>query len=407
MTTVTEDEVSELLARAADTMPLSSPEWSGPSMHATHELPAKHKRAVLLAIAASIAAAATWAAVTTNGDSRTVASGGSGSTSATSASTSTASATTVPTTTPTTSPTTTSPTTTSPTTSTAPSNPNTGGSATASASQCGSGASALVGSGNVVTQRRPIEAEASAVVVSGCAEVMVRQGEGALTIATDDNVIDRITTTVVDGRLVIGIDDAVRVQTGKLPSIIVTLPNIAGASIDGTGTVSLVDVSGDQISLAVSGAGKLTASGKTTNLGVTVAGAGTVDASGLSSATAEASVSGAGQVSVQANVVNATVSGTGTVRVVNASARITAKTTGVGTVVAADGTIVSSGPPVPGPSLPTTPKVPTVPTIPKVPSVPKVPTVPTIPDVSIPPIPDVPDVPSVPAVPSIPRTTKP
>jgi len=111
-------------------------------------------------------------------------------------------------------------------------------------------------------------------------------------------------------------------------TVVVTLPRLTGASVAGSGTMTVDRVAGDafaaslagsgslavaslaanRVAVDVSGSGSLRASGTAKTLNVQMAGSGSVDAPGLTAAQASVSVAGSGNV-------RATVNGPATVNV--------------------------------------------------------------------------------------------
>lgn len=172
------------------------------------------------------------------------------------------------------------------------------------------------------------------VSVRGAIDIELQQGDFAVAVRIDQNLISRLTTRV-DGRTLL-----VRFEGGNLgehlpgPNVSVSLPRLSDVELNGSGRLVASGFEGEEpASVELSGSGELTWSGSTDaldvvlngsgNLTVTgeaeraeyyLAGAGTLDARELTAEAANIEVEGAG--SIQATVdgrVDASVNGSGTI----------------------------------------------------------------------------------------------
>jgi hypothetical protein len=159
------------------------------------------------------------------------------------------------------------------------------------------------------------------VELAGSDDVDVRVGpafsvraEGPAAVL-DQLRIDRDGDTIEIGRR----ENAPRVD-GKA-RVIVTMPNIAGAVLAGSGTMRVDRVSGDkanveiagsgnlmlgqiavqQMAVEIAGSGTLRAGGTVRTLDVDIAGSGNVDAGGLLASSADVSIAGSGNVRATVN----------------------------------------------------------------------------------------------------------
>jgi hypothetical protein len=187
------------------------------------------------------------------------------------------------------------------------------------------------GSGNVVTETRPVQGF-DRVVLSGIGDVEVRQGDQeALEIDGEDNVIRGIKTEVKDGTLWITFDRKTIIPTEPV-KFRLTMPNVRGLetrgvsnihaedlktesleiTISGTGNVTLRDLEAGSLTTIVSGAGNFNASGEAQRQKVTLSGAGNYHAEDLRSDSAEITISGLGKVTIWVTeTLEVAVSGTG------------------------------------------------------------------------------------------------
>jgi hypothetical protein len=365
MNSLTDDEIRARLDAAANTMPLSTPEWNGPTVSLTERAPVRQPRR-WIAVGVGVAAAAALigvSAVAINGrssDNRTVASQpvvetGSGGAASPPAATSG------------------------------------GGVASASQVQCGS-QPFTVGSGVSATESRDVPSGVTGVVVRGCADLEVTQGAASASVTADDNLLAQI-TTAVEGSLFV-IDVSGGFSSTAVPTVNVSLPTVTDLTVDGASDVTATGIDGESLNVSVDGAGDVSVDGGVTSVSISVSGAGDVDTSGLTASSASVTLSGAGDVTVAGASVSVEISGAGDVTVVTAGASITASVSGAGEVFDADGNVVGAGPDVSIPDV----SIPDV-SIPDV-SIPDV----SIPDVSIPDV-SLPDV-SIPDV-SIPDVSLP
>ena len=191
----------------------------------------------------------------------------------------------------------------------------------------------VVGSGDIVSESREVSGFDS-IDLSGSGEVIVSQGEGeSLTIETDDNVMEHITSEVRGGTLYLGTEP----QTNVMPSqLVFTLSvdelnsadvsgsgNIEAASLDtdslelnvsGSGSVKVDSLTADELSVRISGSGDVDIAGKASGQEIDISGSGKYRAGDLLSENATVSVSGSGDVTIWAtDSLDADVSGSGTI----------------------------------------------------------------------------------------------
>jgi hypothetical protein len=98
------------------------------------------------------------------------------------------------------------------------------------------------GSGNVTTVNRPVSGEFTNIEVSNGIDVEVTQSNAkSIEVKADDNIIDLITTDIVDGTLKIAMEKSVKNTKSK--KVFVTLPDIesmrtsSGASLESKNTL--------------------------------------------------------------------------------------------------------------------------------------------------------------------------
>ena len=171
---------------------------------------------------------------------------------------------------------------------------------------------ALEGSGVVATATRTVPAF-TAVDLTGANGVVVHVGGlQAVAVRGDANLIRYVTTTVRNGTLTIGQSRDFR-TTHRL-GVEVTVPELEAVTLTGAGAISVDGVAADRFTVRAPGSGVLNVGGRTATLDATLSGTGTVRLSELSTRDATATVSGTGLLVVDASrSLDATVSGVGSI----------------------------------------------------------------------------------------------
>jgi len=214
---------------------------------------------------------------------------------------------------------------------------------------------AVVGSGNVITQSRPVSNFDSATL-SGVGDITITQGDTeSLTVEAEDNVMPHITTEVINRRLNIGFDNqdwATMIHPTKPIKFNLSLKNLSVLEVSGTGNVQAASIKTDRLNTRVSGAGNIRIDRlEATSLNTTLSGAGNVEVAGqvtnqdssmtglgnmkadnLKSQMARVTVSGAGSATIWAQEsLDVTISGAGSVKYFG-SPKVTQRITGVGDI---------------------------------------------------------------------------
>lgn len=200
------------------------------------------------------------------------------------------------------------------------------------------GLQVIQGSGNVVTEERPV-GDFTAVNFTGFGELTLIQGDSeALTIETDDNLLPYIQTTVSQGMLTIRFDERSWTPIVRPTDSIryrLTVKTLTHLELSGAGTVTAAALQADHLALVESGAGEIELAKLTANaVTVEMSGAGTIKLAGqvdeqtvelsglgayhadnLASQTARVTLSGAGEATVWVNKqLDAEMSGAGTIQ---------------------------------------------------------------------------------------------
>jgi len=194
------------------------------------------------------------------------------------------------------------------------------------------------GSGKVITETREAQ-DFLSISISVPAEVLIQQGKTeSIKIEAEDNLLPQLSTNVEMGTLVIQnkvFNWGERVNASKPVRITITVKNLKSLDLSGTGSVRIVGLNTQELSVQSSGAGNLsieqltakkldcqlsgagsvTASGTTDELQLEISGVGNFDGAKLLNLNADVNISGAASATVHpADNLNAEISGTGSIR---------------------------------------------------------------------------------------------
>jgi hypothetical protein len=190
----------------------------------------------------------------------------------------------------------------------------------------------IVGSGRIVSQVRPVGTFAE-IQVTNFAKVYVAQDTvEALRIESDDNIIDRVMTSVSNGILVVGLKEgsynSITVNVFASMKHIRRLESTGAAEFSSTNSVQT-----DSIICKITGAGSMTLAGTANDEIVEIVGAGNIHNFNLVSTSCYASISGAGNVEINATrSLDAAIAGTGTITYAGNPPAVHQVVTGVGSV---------------------------------------------------------------------------
>ena len=194
-----------------------------------------------------------------------------------------------------------------------------------------SGSKTVVGSGVQATQTRNVSGF-TGVDLAGGNNVTVRVGgRQSVAVRGDDNLLDRITTNVDNGTLVIGSKGSF---TTKSPmSIDVSVPSLETLTLSGSGVIAARGVQARRLTVTLPGNGVIRVSGTVTQLDVALGGSGDVQLGQLVARTANAVVTGAGRILVTAtDSLAAAVPGVGAIVYGGDPAHVTTSVTGTGSI---------------------------------------------------------------------------
>jgi hypothetical protein len=191
---------------------------------------------------------------------------------------------------------------------------------------------AVVGSGKIVTESRPVSGFTK-VDLSGVGDLMIDvNGSEALTIEGDDNIVPLIVTEVRGDTLHIGFKERTPIQRVSRLRYTLSAKALDGLTLSGAGNVTASNIDTPSMEVVTSGAGRINMSGKATNEVVTLTGAGSFEGENLLSETASVNTSGVGRAIVNAaKKLDVSISGAGSVEYIG-SPQVTQQVSGIGTV---------------------------------------------------------------------------
>ncbi len=196
-----------------------------------------------------------------------------------------------------------------------------------------SSTSGTEGSGVPATQTRDVAAFKS-VELAGGNNVVIHVGEKqSVVVKADNNLLNRVTTNVKSGTLVIG--NTPGSLTAKSPmSVEVNLPSLNVVTLAGGGTIVVTGIKTESLTVSLSGSGNLTGSGTATFLDLSVSGSGNAQFMQLAASDAHAVVSGSGNIFVTATKsLDASIPGSGTIIYSGNPQDVTKSVTGSGAIV--------------------------------------------------------------------------
>lgn len=195
-----------------------------------------------------------------------------------------------------------------------------------------SSTSGTQGSGVPVTQTRDLPAFTS-VELAGNNNVVVHVGEKQSVVVTaDDNLIDRVTTKVQSGSLIVG-NTRGSFSTKRPMRVDITVPTLDALTLTGNGNIVVDGIEAKSLKVDLPGNGTLTGNGTATRLDVTVSGSGVARFKELVANSVQAAVSGSGSIFITATKsLDASVSGSGAIIYAGNPQDVRRRVTGTGVI---------------------------------------------------------------------------
>ena len=152
------------------------------------------------------------------------------------------------------------------------------------------------GSGTIGEETRDISG-ITAVEITGNGHLTIAQtGIESLSIETDDNLLDRVSTDVVDGSLVLEPHGIINPTDGIAYTL--TVATLEAITVTGSGTVEVTGLDAQRLDVEISGSGLVTVAGTTTQQHIDIGGAGQYHGRDLRSATTTIDIGGSGTATV-------------------------------------------------------------------------------------------------------------
>lgn len=178
--------------------------------------------------------------------------------------------------------------------------------------QSSSKSTAAQGSGVAAAQTRTVSAFSSVELAGTNNVTILVGGKQRVVVRGDDNLLDHVTTTVRDGRLVVGTRGSF--TTASPMSVEIGVPALDALTLSGSGTVTADNIRAQTLSVALIGSGLLRAGGTANRLDVSLAGSGDAQLEQLVARDVHAVLAGSGRILVHATrKLDASVPGTGTI----------------------------------------------------------------------------------------------
>jgi hypothetical protein len=178
-----------------------------------------------------------------------------------------------------------------------------------------------MGSGRLITQSRNVSGFTRVEIGGGGDAEIIQDGSEALTIETDDNVMQYITSEVRGDTLYLGMDfNGLRSVIPTRLHFTIHVKNLNGIatsgswevtsasiqtdsleiSISGSGKINIAALTADRVSTSVSGSGEVTLAGMASKQSITVSGSGKYFAGDLQTQDSQIHISGSGNATLWA-----------------------------------------------------------------------------------------------------------
>jgi len=172
--------------------------------------------------------------------------------------------------------------------------------------------SIVTGPGSTRTESRAVSGF-SKVELAGTGSLTIDQtGTESLTIEAGDKVLRNLTSDVVGDTLVLGTERGTLLSPEGRVNYHLTVKDLAGLSVSGTGEVTAPKITTDSLSSDISGSGTITVGGSAPDQRLFISGSGTYVAGDLAGKTLRANLSGNGRAEVSvSDALDVTMSGSG------------------------------------------------------------------------------------------------
>jgi hypothetical protein len=190
----------------------------------------------------------------------------------------------------------------------------------------------IVGSGRIVTRQQQFE-PFSGIRLTGIGTIYITQNASqTFLLEADDNIIDRVTTTVENHVLTIGLQSGS--YTKVTVNVYVSMKSVELLELIGTGKFTVIDpFRMNTLTCRIQGAGSMTLRGSADEQLVEIQGVGDVHSFDLEAARCTVVLSGTGSAEVKATQrLDATISGVGSIVYDGNPHELNQQVSGVGTI---------------------------------------------------------------------------
>lgn len=172
-----------------------------------------------------------------------------------------------------------------------------------------------------------------AIDLAGTLDVEVTVGKPmSVQVSGEADLLDRVTTVVKDGVLVIDTRREPKRRSNHLHAS-VTVPDLTSVAISGTGGMKVAGVANESFGISLPGTGQMSVTGSTGSLRIVVDGTGDIAAKDLAAKSAIVEVNGTGSATLRVSQsLEANVTGTGSIDVHGKPARVKKSVRGVGSI---------------------------------------------------------------------------
>ena len=158
----------------------------------------------------------------------------------------------------------------------------------------------IMGSGNMVSETRPVRGFSS-IELASSAEVSISIGEReSVVVKTDDNILPYIRTNVRGSTLVIDTKPGISLNTDRI-QVIVTMKSLQEASLTGSGSITADGLNEKDVKFNLPGSGDITATGTAQMVTIQLNGSGNIQCGDLQVKSADVTIKGSGNVTVNAS----------------------------------------------------------------------------------------------------------
>jgi putative autotransporter adhesin-like protein len=192
-------------------------------------------------------------------------------------------------------------------------------------------ATGVRGSGNLKTENRTLSGFTKIKAAGAVQLDITPKGDFSVSVETDDNLLEHLTTEVSGDTLVISTKGDVSSSTAV--KIRISMPELKDVDLSGASTATIAGIKTDKLDLTASGASKIKIDGEVRSLEAEASGASGIDAENLRVENADADSSGASTITVNAaNDAKLTASGASTVVYVGDPKNLTQNSSGVSSI---------------------------------------------------------------------------